>query len=216
MKIISFSLWGDKPMYTVGALENIALANEIYPDWTCRFYVDKTVTEEVKSNIKNEGGEIYFIDSDKGSFWGMFWRFMANDDPNMEVMISRDCDSRLSYREKAAVNEWLVSEKMFHTMHDHYAHRSVPILGGMWGVKRGLITNMVDKALLWGRYGNKGIDQDFLRDVIWKDVKDTTLSHSSINNRWNFSISFPKHKESKYNVKYVGEIFDENNKAVIS
>jgi len=32
-KIISFSLWGDKPMYTIGAIKNAKLAEEIYPGW---------------------------------------------------------------------------------------------------------------------------------------------------------------------------------------
>jgi len=32
-KIISFSLWGDNPVYTQGAIRNAELAKEIYPDW---------------------------------------------------------------------------------------------------------------------------------------------------------------------------------------
>ena len=39
-KIIAFSLWGDQPKYTVGAIKNADLAKEIYPDWTCRFISD--------------------------------------------------------------------------------------------------------------------------------------------------------------------------------
>ena len=42
-KIISFSLWGDKAMYTVGAILNAQLAQEHFPEWTCVFYYDKTV-----------------------------------------------------------------------------------------------------------------------------------------------------------------------------
>jgi len=35
-KIISFSLWGDNPIYTQGAIRNAELAKEVYPDWVCR------------------------------------------------------------------------------------------------------------------------------------------------------------------------------------
>jgi hypothetical protein len=38
-KIISYSLWGDLPLYTVGAISNAKQAKEIYPGWICRFYI---------------------------------------------------------------------------------------------------------------------------------------------------------------------------------
>ena len=43
MKLITFSLFGDNPLYCVGAVENARLAKEIYPDWTARFYVAQDV-----------------------------------------------------------------------------------------------------------------------------------------------------------------------------
>ena len=38
-KIISFSLWGNNPKYTIGAIRNAELAKIIYPDWMCKFFV---------------------------------------------------------------------------------------------------------------------------------------------------------------------------------
>ncbi len=32
-KVISFSLWGDNPKYTIGAIKNAELSKTIYPDW---------------------------------------------------------------------------------------------------------------------------------------------------------------------------------------
>ena len=34
-KIISFSLWGDILTYTQGAIKNVELAKEVFPDWIC-------------------------------------------------------------------------------------------------------------------------------------------------------------------------------------
>lgn len=202
-------------MYLVGALENVKLAKIYYPEWVCRFYVDEKVNDAFAIEIEKNGGEIVrMTPRPNAPFDGMFWRFMAIDDPEVDIVISRDCDSRLGFREKAAVDEWLSSGKSFHTMHDHFAHRSVPVLGGMWGAKRGCLDGMSGKIARWGNYANKGIDQIFLRDVIWGSVKDNTISHSSIVNRWNSYIPFPKHESDQ--VHYVGEIFDENNNRVIS
>jgi hypothetical protein len=33
MNVISFSLWGNAPLYRAGELRNIALAKHFYPNW---------------------------------------------------------------------------------------------------------------------------------------------------------------------------------------
>jgi hypothetical protein len=217
MNIISFSLWGNKPMYCVGAIENIKLAQEIYPGWRCRFYVDDSVPADTIRKIQAMKADIFFVSEHRGPFYGMFWRFLTVDDSNVDVCISRDCDSRLNYREKVAVDEWLASDKGIHTMHDHNGHRGVPMLGGAWGAKKGVIKNMGPKVDKWGRYDKKGIDQVFLQIAIWPFVKDNCLRHDNgFETRYGAIKPFPKHEPLKFGGGYVGEIFDENNKPVIS
>ena len=42
--VISMSLWGDTPMYTVGAIRNAQMNPHIFgPDWITRIYVGKDV-----------------------------------------------------------------------------------------------------------------------------------------------------------------------------
>lgn len=213
MKVVSFSLWGNNPMYMKGAIENIKLAKIYYPEWVCRFHLDNTASESNIDILRDMDTEVIRIGQSKGPYHGMFWRFYPSDDPYVEAFISRDCDSRISPREVAAVDEWIKSDKDFHTMHDHFYHRSVPVLGGMWGAKRGCISRMQEEILAWGNYTRKGIDQDFLRDRIWPLVKAKSMNHSSINNRWGESIPFPPH--DKTFVEYVGQAFDENGKSFI-
>ena len=52
----------------------------------------------------------------------------------MDVYISRDLDSRVNSRERAAVGEWLNSTEDFHFMRDHPLHGTT-ILGSGWGSK---------------------------------------------------------------------------------
>jgi hypothetical protein len=215
VNIIGFSLWGDSDQYFIGAVENIRLAKEIYPDWVCRFYIDHRVPSAVVENIRHEGGETVIIKDIKGPFHGMFWRFTAVDDPQMELFISRDCDSRLNYREKAAVDQWIFSDKGFHTMHDHPYHHPVPVLGGMWGVKKGVVSGMTEKIDEWGRYDRKGIDQLFLQQKIWPCVKTNCLRHDSQGfYEWGGFRPFPDHQQLKFDGSFVGEIFDALNNPV--
>jgi hypothetical protein len=107
--VIAYSLWGDHPMYWVSALRNIELAQKYFPGWICRFYIDKNCKQELIDTIKGDNVEVVLVDS-KDSFHGMFWRFWASEDPDVDVFLSRDCDSRFSNREVSAINEWLASD----------------------------------------------------------------------------------------------------------
>ncbi len=137
-KVISFSLWGNNPLYTVGAIKNADLAPQIYPGWICRFYKDATVPSEIIENLAGRDYvEIVSMDKPSDDFLGSFWRFLAISDRDVEITIIRDADSRLNWREKAAVDEWLASGLPFHLMRDHPWHKS-EIMAGMWGVKGNL------------------------------------------------------------------------------
>jgi protein O-GlcNAc transferase len=175
-KIISFGLWGENPRYTIGALKNADLAKEIYPDWICRYYTGKsTPIEIIKSLYEKDNTEIIIM-NEQGDWNGMFWRFFPASDIDVEVMISRDADSRLSQREKTAVDEWLGSDKGFHIMRDHPAH-GTEILGGMWGAKSGSIPQMKPLILEYSKGNFWQVDQNFLKEKIYPIVKDNSYVH---------------------------------------
>ena len=206
-KIISFSLWGDKPKYWKGALENIKLAKRLYPGWICRFYIDKNCKKDLILSLKDDNVETILVES-KDSYHGMFWRFYDASDIEVDVMISRDCDSRLSEREVLCVNEWLKSDKDFHIMRDHPYH-SVYILGGMWGCRNKILYNMENYINKWNKFSNHGIDQDFLGQIIYPIIKNNAIEHIDFNiNYGGNNKPFPS---ERYNYEYVGESYDENN-----
>ena len=172
-KIISYCLWGDLPLYTVGAISNAKMAKEIYPDWICRFYIHKnSVPSWVVDELKNEPNvEISYYESDVG-WGGMLHRFYPATEDDVSIMISRDTDSRLSVREKVCVDDWLNnSNKKVHTIRDTCVHQS-QMMGGLWGVRDGhlkWIKPHLDAMLnsLKDGSGRKGLDQDFLNSKVY-------------------------------------------------
>ena len=64
---------------------------------------------------------------DLSKIFGMVWRFLPLLDPQVDVMVSRDLDSRLGPREVAAVTQWLEQDTSlpFHVMRDHPQVRRV-------------------------------------------------------------------------------------------
>jgi hypothetical protein len=206
--IVAYSLWGDNLMYWEGALKNIQQVKEYFPDWICRFYIDKDSKKQLISSIIGDNVEVILVDS-KESFHGMFWRFWASEDEDVNIFLSRDCDSRISNREFMAVKEWLLSDKDFHIMRDHPYH-TVPILGGMWGCRNKLMRDIGLSKLIekWGRYGAKGLDQDFLSQVVYPLVRKNAIEHSEFN--INFGEPIRNFPTIRNEYEFVGDVFYEN------
>jgi hypothetical protein len=200
-KIISFSLWGDNPKYTIGAVRNSELAKDIYPGWTCRFYTGEDVENDIKKQLLDNGAEVLEM---AGADWnGMFWRFFAAEDS--DVMISRDTDSRISPREKAAVEEWLASNKDFHIMRDHPFHNT-EILGGMWGCRNGILSDIRERISQYntGELDNKyQVDQAFLKEIIYPSVRENALVHDPFFEKKPFPIERLNQQD------FVGQVYDE-------
>lgn len=203
-KIISFSLWGTNTRYTDGAIKNTDLAKKIYPDWTCRFYLGKSVSREVTDLLARKDNTEVVVMDEEGDWSGMFWRFYPASEPDVDAMISRDTDSRLTMREKSAVDEWLLSDKKFHIMRDHPYH-AVPILGGMWGAKKGAIPQMRKLINEYTKDDVWQVDQNFLAHEVYPLIKEDVYEHDEF-----FADSpFPYPRDEKH---FVGQAYDGNDK----
>ena len=175
-KVISFCLWGDNPKYTIGALKNAFLAKQVYPGWICRFYIGTSTPLEITSVLQQLDNTEVIVMEEEGNWEGMFWRFCAAGDPDVSVMLSRDTDCRLSYREKAAVDEWLASDKDFHAMRDHKGHKCA-VMGGMWGCRNGILSNIKELIDQCKKGDFWQVDQRFLESTIFPLVNKNSLEH---------------------------------------
>lgn len=200
-KVISFCLWGDSPKYCIGAINNAKLAKEVYPGWEAWFYCGKSVPENIIKKIKELDAKVILKDED-GDWTGMFWRFEPIAEDDVEIMISRDTDSRLSLREFYAVEEWLKSGKLFHVMRDHPAH-ATEILGGMWGARKPILGDMKHLISTYSKGNFWQVDQNFLKQVVWPRVAYTTCTHDEFFAK----IPFPT---KRLQSEFVGDVFDEN------
>lgn len=222
-KVISFSLWGDNPLYINGAIANAEMREEFYPDWVCRFYYGDVLLDEgtkrvqvpsdVISKLTELGCEMYRM-GDTVDVLGMYWRFHPMfDDPTINRFIVRDTDSKFSKREVAAVNEWIESDLDFHIMRDCESH-GVTMLGGTWGAKAGCIPAFETYLHRWFSIAQPckenprglfhGTDQIFLDKVIWPIIKeDRHIAHDEHFNFTGRELPFPVAMENGH---YVGMV----------
>lgn len=177
--IISFSLWGNDPVYVHGAIVNARIAPNLYYGWRARFYCDRTVPADALDELRRNGAEVVMVDDPQLQKIRPLWRFLASDDPDVDWFICRDTDSRLNAQELLAVEEWVHSGKAFHIMRDHIYHMEL-ILAGMWGGMAGVLPNLQKMILGDGQYAdNRFSDQAFLMDMVWPLVKDHAMIHDS-------------------------------------
>ena len=178
--IISYSLFGALPRYCEVAISNVQLAKEIYPEWTCRFYVDDSVPQNIIDRLTQHGAQI--VDMRDSKLLGFFWRFLVIEDPTVKRFLIRDADSLLGYRERSAVDEWIASDKWFHVMRDFYSHTEL-ILAGMWGGCTGVFTQLSEQMgqfiAVHTQNIQRELDQEYLRQCIWPTIQHSLLSHDS-------------------------------------
>lgn len=205
-KIISFSLWGNNPKYTIGAIKNANLAPIVYPNWTCRFYVSNDVPNDIVKELEKTS-EVIKLNS-IGNWKLTVERFKVIDE-DVECVLFRDTDSRLNNREKAAVDEWLKSNKTLHVMKDHPYHGGFPILAGMWGLKKkGFNLNMSKMLSIYSNTELYHYDQIFLNDYVWKYYSDDCIIHDEFFNKKPFPTA-------RNGLQFVGQVFDENDNTPI-
>ena len=195
-RVISFCLWGDNPKYTQGAIRNVELATTVYPGWVSRFYTHvPSVPADVVERLERDA-EV--IPTEIGDWRCMLERFRAADDADVEYMISRDTDSRLSKREKEAVDEWIAAGTAAHCMRDHPSH-DVFIMGGMWGLRGGVLpmNQLIDD---WTAVDKWRTDQFFLTSQIWPRIHDDVTVHDEFRS----GRPFPS---ARAGLEFVGDVF---------
>jgi hypothetical protein len=195
-KIIALSVWGPNIRYRIGALKNIELSKTLFPDWEVHLYTDNTdwITPN-QSNLK-------IIPMQDASISGWFWRFL----PFFEIegyVLSRDADSRLSEREKKAVEEWIQSGKTFTIIRDHVRHFDFPMLAGMWGAKTPLNNEFFLKLNNYKRKNHYLADQEFLAKEIWPIAQNSVCLHE-------MTSGWFKSSRELVGKHFVGQGYDEN------
>ena len=200
-KIISFSLWGNNPKYTIGAIRNAELAQSIYPEWGCYFFLGSSVSQDIQEKLLSIPNVSIFRKDEYNDWRSMFWRFETSYDSEVDISIFRDTDSRINLREKYAVEEWTASDKTFHIMRDHPYH-NFSILGGMWGYKK---NNKYPMEILLNSFAKSdtyGTDYNFFNSSLYPLIQEDKLVHDPFFDK----INFPK---PRIDNEFVGDVFDE-------
>lgn len=212
--VLAFSLFGDEPRYNVGAIENAKLAKWIYPDWTVRVCVDDSTPAATIDALRAAAAEV--VPAPQWPNWrgGMFWRLLAIDDPGFVRWGIRDADSRLTYRERQAIDSWLASGLPLHAVRDHPWHERPVILCAFDG-HRAAIRDMAGHIDAWRQSGHGdeyGADEGIVAERLWPEIRDVTLVHTEFGDcHGNGGIIRPFPTRRAEGLRFIGERIYEDN-----
>ncbi|WP_461485743.1 hypothetical protein, partial [Pedobacter sp.] len=143
------------------------------------------------------------------------WRFLAIDFQEVQLMLSRDTDSRLSEREISVVREWEKDTTDFMIIKDHPgSHGTYAMFAGLWAMKKK--ANLTMRALIedWialktnEELNKRTADQVFLSECILPLTANNMAYYDDFNiNKANNCRKIAQRRE---NWRFIGEIFDEN------
>jgi hypothetical protein len=214
MKVFSFSVYGDNPIYTIGMLKNIALIREIFPDWHTFIYVPENQNKDYVKKLE-ENDKVMVMPMANAGFFNSTWRFRAITYYLCEAMECRDADSRISVRDKAAIDEWLASDYKYHIIRDHPGGHHWAMNAGMWGAKRTeFISNigrmLTDCQTICPQYSKlPTFDQEFLRSAIYPHIVTESMVHDEYY-KYEKQAKPINHDRKSNDFAFIGESIDEN------
>ena len=183
VNVFSFCLYGpENPRYYPGLLENIALAARYFPDWKVYVYTGPDVDESMLRQLDACPNVVVRPTGATGAI-NMIHRFYAIDEPGVDVMMVRDADSRIHWKDRWAIREFTTQPQFVaHTIRDNIEH-TADMMGGLWGLRKSAGLNLHEEYANYkadvAKGHRHGHDQNFLSDVIYPKVVTRMLVHYS-------------------------------------
>lgn len=210
--VVSYSLFGSDPFYHRCAMAAARMTPLVFPEFTARFYCAPDVPRPVLAALRDSGARVLISTlptEDVSALAGTLWRFLAFDDPEVDVVLCRDVDSPILPRERAAIDLWLGGEAAFYCLRDHVLHAE-PLLAGMWG---GFTRVLPRLGPLIGKHiksdHSRISDQRFLRTRIWPMIRGQAVlqidSYASLPGAVDFPGGFPKDGSSHVGIGWTRE-----------
>jgi hypothetical protein len=183
VKVFSFCLFGlpNPRYYPVPILQNIYLIGTYFPEWKVYLYTAPDVQEEFLSQVAMYSNVIVRPTGKLGPI-NMMERFFAIDDPDVEVMMVRDADSHVHWKDRWAIRDFMNKHAfLVHTIRDNIEH-TANLMGGLWGMRKipGFSIQRQYELFIQKPFDRGyGLDQSFLTTYVYPYVKKVLLIHVS-------------------------------------
>ena len=177
--VISFSLWGPKLFYTYGAMINLVLSRKVYPDWTCRFYIDATVPPACIAFLRENGAELQ-LHGGRVSGRRTVPALPGHERSDGRLFPGarlRCAGIRRRGRSRSAMDRQLICRST--SLRDHVMHNEL-VMGGVWAGRTDCgidIVELMRRYFVAGPTAKYGHDQRMLGLLLWPLIRNHCLVH---------------------------------------
>lgn len=190
MRVISYSLFGDPSSfefnwYLRGAYFNIRMNRILLPEFHTIIHTTPELIEKYYSFWQGLGQlnkklTIQEQDNNPQRCEGMLWRMIPLFEESIELVLCRDLDSVITYREALCIYEWLSRKEAFHAINDNSSHAA--LMGGLTAFK----SNEFRQATKYKSFAEMikgldlsqhGSDQNFLNKSVLPKISNNLLLH---------------------------------------
>jgi hypothetical protein len=183
-------------------IQNIQLIHKYFPGWFVIVYIGSDVTSEMIGILQSAPQVIVRFTGITGIV-NMIHRFFPIDEPDVEIMFVRDADSRIHSRDRWAIQRFLDSPYLAHTIRDHIDHKC-RLMGGLWGMRKVTGVNIHEEYALYEanpEWRGMAWDQDFLSSRIFPLVSKRLLAHIGS------GPSFPPEKKEPFPTRWTDDVY---------
>lgn len=176
----SYCLYGKfNPKYYYGLQNNIKFIQCRFPSALIHIWFGSDV-EESHLNFSMKNVKIFRLKIT--GYKVPVYRFFSIDEPGIDIVFSRDCDSMISEREIKFINEFIESQYLLHTIRDHRGHHMM-FMAGLFGIKKKILkTKLRDICLdLFIKLQDTYILDQLILQIIFSNHRNFLLTHSTKN-----------------------------------
>lgn len=178
----SYCLYGGySSRYYPVLLSNIELIATYFPDWKVYIWIAPDVDQQFIRKLRSYPHVVLRETGVTGPA-NMIHRFYTIDEPGIDLMMVRDADSLIHWKDRWAIQEFVSSKFIAHTIRDNIEH-TAPLMGGLWGIRKSSGISLRDEYAKYREDLTRGHrlahDQNFLYDVIYPKVLPNLLVHYS-------------------------------------
>lgn len=196
MRVFSFCLYNPyNPFYYSTLLDNIDVIHKYFPGWDIIVYIGNDVPSWYQEKLNSLG--CHLRQTGLHGAYNMVQRFFAIDETDVEIMIVRDADSPIHWKDRWAIQKFLESSYQFHTIRDNPEHQAA-IMGGLWAMRKqpGLSIRTLYETYKADahEFSGRNNDQHFLRRCLYPIARLTMLvhySHNSVLHAFEHAVKFP-------------------------
>jgi hypothetical protein len=177
----SFCLYGpSNPRYYPMLIENIRIIKQYFPDWKVYVYAAPDVDTRFIEVLKTWDNVVLRFTGELGAI-NMIHRFYAIDEPDVDLMMVRDADSLVHWKDRWAIRRFVESPQYVgHAIRDNEMH-NVRMLGGLWGMRKSAgfsVSAAYQEFKSNPKDYGAGYDQSFLTHNVYPKFRNILVHHS--------------------------------------